>query len=270
MTASTSRCRLCGADTRHLFQLTALGDIPVDYFTCDRCGYSQAQEPTWLDRAYEHPISPADTGVMSRNIRMAGVVGTFLSLTGHGKGHHLDYAGGFGLFTRLMRDIGFEFFHRDPFSPNVLAVGFEWSDELGPPTVCTAFEVLEHFVNPVNDFGGIAELGPELIITSTEVLPGPPEPDWWYLAPETGQHIGFFQPRSLRHIAAAVGFPHVSIGSQLQVWSRVPIPRIRWTLATTLGRVMMPVLRAVRKGLTDSDSELMLRRLQDPGADSGG
>lgn len=255
-------CRVCGTSARVLFQLVVLGDTPVDYFTCDDCGYTQTQEPDWLHRAYEHPIAAADTGILSRNIRMAGIVGTFLAITRFGRGPHLDYAGGFGLFTRLMRDIGFDFYHRDPYTPNLLAVGFEWDDNATSPTVCTAFEVLEHFPDPIAGLSQIVESGAKLIVTSTQVIDEPPTQDWWYLAPETGQHVGFFQTRTLRRLAATVGVPHLLVGSQHQVWSKTPIPRVRWRLAATVGRLMLPVLRAVRPQLTESDSELLKSRIR--------
>ncbi len=37
----------------------------------------------------------------------------------------LDYAGGYGVFTRLMRDIGFDFYWHDPYTQNLFANGFE-------------------------------------------------------------------------------------------------------------------------------------------------
>jgi hypothetical protein len=37
----------------------------------------------------------------------------------------IDYGGGYGLFVRLMRDAGFDYYWFDKFCDNVLSKGFE-------------------------------------------------------------------------------------------------------------------------------------------------
>ncbi len=50
------------------------------------------------------------------------------------------------MFTRLMRDYGFDFLHYDKHTQNLFARGFEFHDEKIEAITC--FECFEHFVNP--------------------------------------------------------------------------------------------------------------------------
>ncbi|HZI89724.1 MAG TPA: class I SAM-dependent methyltransferase, partial [Candidatus Polarisedimenticolia bacterium] len=162
-------CRLCGGETAPLFERTVLGAHRVTYHQCATCHLTQTDNPTWLAEAYTDAIHPTDTGILARNLGARRVVATFLHLSGVRREPCLDYAGGYGIFTRLMRDAGFEYFWMDPYAVNALARGFEWAPERGTPRVVTAFEVLEHLVRPLEEFRRIAELNPRWIITSTEL-----------------------------------------------------------------------------------------------------
>ena len=59
----------------------------------------------------------------------------------------LDFGGGYGVFTRWMRDEGYDFFHYDQHCPNLFAPGHE-ADISGSVRyeLATAFEVFEHIV----------------------------------------------------------------------------------------------------------------------------
>jgi hypothetical protein len=256
MSAATIACRLCGGPAASLFSKTVLGRHDVGYFQCPRCGLTQTEEPTWLKEAYASPIAAADTGVLQRNLAARRIVATFLHLAGVRGDPCLDYAGGYGLFTRLMRDAGFSFTWCDPYAANLFARGFEWSPAIGTPRVVTAFEVLEHWARPLEEFRRIAALGPEWIVTSTELHPGvTPDPAWPYLVPETGQHVAFYRPDTLRLLGREAGYPHARIGPAYQVFGRRPIPAAAWWLALRLGGALEPAVRRLRPALTLADSE---------------
>ena len=120
----------------------------------------------------------------------------------------------------------------------------------------TAFEVLEHFVRPLEEFRNIASLGAEWIITSTEVHPGRrPAPDWHYLSVESGQHIAFYRNDTLTRLGREVGYPHVLPGPFFQIFARKPFPAWHWQAAVRLGAVAFPFVRKSRPSLTVPDCE---------------
>jgi len=258
-------CRLCDRPATWRFDGTVLGRHRTGYYTCAECGLTQTRDPDWLDEAYAEAISTLDTGLVARNLSLRPVVGTFLHLSGVRDRPCLDWGGGLGLFTRLMRDAGFAFHWTDPYAVNLLARGFEWSDMRGGPFAVTAFEVLEHLPRPLETFRTIAALGAEFILTTTELVPGEaPDPGWWYLSARTGQHVAFYRARTIERLGRETGYPHVIAGPYRQVFARRPFPAWRWRLAMRLGRALFPLLRRTRHSLTMSDHEARVRALEEP------
>ena len=121
---------------------------------------------------------------MKRNIDNSKVVIATLILLRSINASVFDYAGGYGILTRLLRDIGVKTYCHDPFADNLLPKGFEllpiFSSSLG---LVTAFEVLQHFVNPLKEFVNITNYSCN-ILCSTELVQtnNPPSPStrWYY------------------------------------------------------------------------------------------
>ena len=174
----------------------------------------QTEEPHWLQEAYENAIADADTGLVMRNINLAKKVSALLLFLYGRRARYLDTAGGYGMFTRLMRDIGFDFYWSDLYCQNLLARGFEASTAAPPFAAITAFEVLEHLVNPVEFVAdSLQKAESKTFIFSTQLFYGPPpKPDWWYYGFPTGQHISFYQPRTLQAIGSKLGLNFYSNG----------------------------------------------------------
>lgn len=221
------RCRICGSVSAPVFAMRLLNKYDVQYFHCPSCRFLQTEKPFWLEEAYKNPINLSDTGIVLRNQRLARIVTSLLFLAFNPKGKFLDYAGGFGLFTRMMRDIGFDFYWCDPFTKNEIARGFEHvaGDKYD---VVTSFESFEHFEEPVAEFKKIMDLCDSLII-STEPLPEPlPAPNnWWYYGTEHGQHISLFSKKSLKVLAAKLNAYCYSIDN-IHIFTRQPL---NWALA---------------------------------------
>lgn len=258
-------CRLCGGPTRLLFEKRVLGRHPAGYFRCGACELTQASEPTWLAEAYAEAISVTDTGLLARNLAARERVASFLHLSGVRSEPCLDWAAGYGVFVRLMRDAGFQFHWADPHAPNLFAKGFEWNEGMGRPVVVTAFEVLEHLVRPGEEFARIAALGADLIVTSTELPPGgaPPE-DWHYLSIESGQHVAFYTPVTLARLGREHGYPYVHAGPFYQLFARAPVPAWRWAACVRLGPLLYPVVRRLRPTFTQADCLDLRRALRRP------
>ena len=166
-----------------------------------------------LSEAYEQPINDCDIGIIYRSILFSKLVSVFLFLNFDRNEKYLDYAGGYGVFVRLMRDIGFNFVWEDKYTTNIFAKGFEW-DRKTKVKAITCFEVFEHLPNPREEISKLLGLCDTLIF-STELLPNdvPLPEDWDYYGLEHGQHISFFSKSTLEHIARVEKLHFYSLGS---------------------------------------------------------
>jgi hypothetical protein len=197
-------CPICESKREHCFTEKLMHKYEVQYLYCDSCGLLQTEEPYWLNEAYENAIADADTGLTARNIAISRKLACVLFLWFPRHGKYLDNAGGYGMLTRLMRDIGFDFYWFDQYCENYLAKGFERDRAALPFSAVTAFEVLEHVSDPLKFIGdSLKESQSSTMIFSTELfVDTPPRPNaWQYYAFATGQHISFYQKRTLQVLA---------------------------------------------------------------------
>ena len=196
----------------------------IDYFLCSNCGFLQTEEPYWLKEAYSESINISDTGILSRNLNLSKKVTTILSLFFDKHGKFLDYAGGYGIFVRLMRDIGFDFYWYDKYTENLVARGFEYKDDT-KYEVLTSFESFEHFENPIDEIENMLKISKNILFT-TELLPSPvPIPsNWWYYGLDHGQHISFYSDRTLKYIARKYGLYYYNFGI-LHLMLSKPVPK---------------------------------------------
>lgn len=204
---NSTTCKICGKATAFIFTQTVLQKYPVKYYQCGNCDFIQTDDIHWLKEAYTSAITALDIGILNRNLRMIHRVPRIIDALFPGAVTMLDYAGGFGIFTRMMRDEGYDFYHTDPFCDNIFAKQFE--KENAPRQkfdLVTAFEVFEHFADPLEEISRIVEYSRNLVF-STEMVPGDVNDiaSWWYLSPETGQHIAFYSGRTLQYIAGKFG-----------------------------------------------------------------
>ena len=198
-----------------LFRKRILARYDVQYFHCPACGYVRTENPHWLAEAYSDAIAIADTGVMQRNQGIAARLACILYYCSDPASAYVDIAGGYGILTRLMRDYGFDYYWEDSYCANVVARGFEAGSAQTTFSAISAFEVIEHTVDPV-DFVADAMTRHRCrnFIFTTDTYSGtaPPSEDWWYLTPMTGQHISFFHERTLQAIARRLGLSFHSSG----------------------------------------------------------
>ena len=205
------KCKICQGQTQLKFESLVLKKYKVKYFQCPDCQFLFTEEPYWLSEAYQHAINVSDTGLLSRNQYFAKQVSSLIYLFFDKNGMFLDYAGGYGIFTRLMRDIGFNFYWKDEYCENLLAKGFEFENSASNKVeALTAFEVFEHFSDPIEEINKISKLS-DTIIFSTEILPDQlPTIDWWYYGFEHGQHLSFYSKTSLDFLAKKIGLKYYS------------------------------------------------------------
>ena len=202
-------CKICSKETEKLFDKLVLGKYSITYFQCASCDFIQTEEPFWLQEAYSNAITATDVGLISRNILYSELIPPILELfSKEPSDSFLDFGGGYGMFVRIMRDKGYEFFLEDRYAENLFAKYFELKNYNGSRfKALTSFEVFEHLENPLEEISEMFKLS-DNIIFSTELQPYPFETvlDWWYLAPEHGQHIAFYSMKTLRKISELFDF----------------------------------------------------------------
>jgi hypothetical protein len=197
------KCKICTAQAKKIFSARVMNKYDVEYFRCDSCEYLFTENPYWLDEAYERAINISDTGLINRNIEFSKILSVLIYSNFNKEAKFLDYAGGYGIFTRLMRDVGFDFYWHDPHTQNLLANGFEYDNNTKIKfELLTAFEVFEHLARPKEELSKMLQLS-DTIVFSTELLPSEiPNPNsWWYYGFNHGQHIGFYSQKTLTELA---------------------------------------------------------------------
>jgi hypothetical protein len=182
----------------------------------------------------------------------------------------VDAGGGYGVLTRLMRDIGFEFFWSDPFCANLFAKGFEADHEGGSFPMVTAFEVMEHLHDPVTFVrDAMARYDGSAFAFSTQLFEGAPPPlDWPYYSFETGQHISFYQPRTLRRIAETLGMRHYTNRHFHLITKRPLSPTLFRLCASRAAFALFPVLKLRLASKTWPDRQRAMAELRAKGSAS--
>lgn len=222
-------CHICSSISGVFAQAKILGKHTIQYFRCSTCGFIQTETPYWLDEAYSKAISDIDLGVVNRAITCARFT-QFLLLKGYDvRRPYIDYGGGYGMFTRLMRDLGFDFYRYDTYCQNTLAIGFDAEPVPNKQyELLTAFEVFEHLSEPIRDIEHMLSYADNLLFT-TELVPAhlPKPGEWWYYSLPSGQHIAFYTYEALAVIARRYSLNLYSNGSSLHVLSKKPLsPRL--------------------------------------------
>lgn len=230
------KCKICGNIAQEVFQARVMGQYKVRFYQCPSCFFLQTEHPYWLEEAYETPLHPADTGIMKRNLTLSRIAAAVILFLVGREARCLDYAGGYGIFTRLMRDIGFDFYWHDKYAENLVARGFEYVEDLGPVDLVTSFECFEHFVDPKVEIQGILEISRNVLFT-TMMLPRPvPQPgEWWYYALGQGQHVSFYSPESLSYIARTMDLGFCTNRRNLHCFTDKRVPNLWFGFLSALG-----------------------------------
>jgi 2-polyprenyl-3-methyl-5-hydroxy-6-metoxy-1,4-benzoquinol methylase len=224
-------CKICNSKSDVLFSSKVLHKFVVKYYKCKDCGFVQTETPYWLDEAYSSAITAQDIGLVGRNSYYAPIISLIIKLFYFKKSRFLDYGGGYGIFVRLMRDRGFSFYRYDTYCENMFAVGF---DDLGGSNyeLITAFEVFEHLVDPMTEIENMLKKSNNIFF-STELQPinFSGEKDWWYVMPETGQHISLYTMDALQVIAKKHNLNLYSNGKTFHLLTKKNISPLLFKLA---------------------------------------
>lgn len=265
---SESACPICSVALSPDLTVRLLGSRDRQLLTCANCRASTYAAPDWLEEAYSEPIAMLDTGAVVRAVRASRDVSGLLASQGLFEARVVDWGAGHGLLTRLLRSRGINAVWHDPLSPNIHAKGFEFVRGSQDPssTVVVMVEVLEHLENPVQELSrAVADAGAELLAVTTVLAPPSITPDWWYLLPETGQHILFLRERSMQVLAEKLGMSYWGMGSW-HIFSKGKFSPTRARLALTGAKLASRLFLGPGRG-DWADHEVLLSAQREPKTD---
>lgn len=254
---NNTTCCICNSLVKNIFSSNLLQKYSVEYFKCTHCGYVQTEEPYWLQEAYESSINHSDTGMIMRNLWLRNVATTLIYFLFDNKGRFLDYGGGYGVFVRLMRDAGFEFYWQDKHTENLFAKGFEFPEsEKITMELLTCFEAFEHFVDPLAELENLLSISRNILLT-TEFIPEPipPPGEWWYYGVEHGQHIGFFQKKTFEFLASKYNLNFYTNGQNIHLLTEKKLLPSIFKWMTKVSKFITPLIQKRMKSLTWIDYE---------------
>jgi len=237
------KCPVCGGDSAALDvvdfnksceeangKYLPLSGETVYYYLCGECDFCFAPKlyrwklKEFSKRIYNEEYEKVDPDYKVRRPTQnaSNLVSTF-------KGHemlikHMDYGGGNGLLSDLVRKSGWRSSSYDPFVNRDVDVY-----SLGTFNLITAFEVFEH-VPDVNSL--MSQLDALLdadgvVLCSTLLSDGNiasnARINWWYASPRNG-HISLYSKRSLSLLAEKFGFQVVNINQVFHLLYRKEIP----------------------------------------------
>ena len=262
MTA-TRVCPVCDSTMYQTHVFTLMGSVDVSWFLCDTCELWASEEPYWLEQAYSESMSSLDTGAAERTLLNRRVLAAVIVRLLGREGPFVDWAGGPGLLTRFMRDLGLDFHWQDSYTQNSYALGFEWEMSDRPATAVTAIEVFEHLPDPrafVDEV--LRATGADTLIFTQELHHGP-DVDWWYRTPATGQHIAFYSPKTLDVLAGQFDLRYLNAG-KYHMLTRRPITQKRFQREVKLSRLTFPIIKARGQSLTWADHQRAASARQPP------
>jgi len=254
-------CKICSSRINLFQRAIILNKYNVDYFKCDHCGFVQTEKPYWIDEAYKNSINISDTGIITRNIYLSKQTAAIIYFFFDKNAIFLDFAGGYGILTRLMRDIGFDFYWHDLYSKNLFARGFEYAESIKDIELITAFECIEHFVEPMSEIEKMIKTTRNILFT-TELIPAsnPKPEEWWYYGLDHGQHVCFYTKKSLEYIAQKFKLQLLSYGS-IHLLTNKYINQNYFTLLIKFAKYISPVIVSRNmKSKIHSDMELIRSR----------
>lgn len=260
------KCKICDSDTKIIFNRRVLNKYDINFHQCTKCQFIQTEEPFWLNESYKSPINLEDTGLVERNILFAKRTSAVLFFLFNRKSFFLDFAAGYGLFVRLMRDYGFNFLWTDPFTENIFAKGFEYNQEQHKKIeAVTAFECFEHFSDPVSEIEKLLKIS-DNILFSTEVFNDKaPSPDVWeYYGFSHGQHISFYSLQTLKYIQKKFGLNLCTNGKSFHLFSIKKKSNFIFSTLLKISLLGVPsLIKAIIGTHTFSDSQLMKNSKKD-------
>jgi hypothetical protein len=211
------QCRICRAPAGIAFTVCIRNERNESLFRCSTCSFCFFAEPDWLEQSFSEELNELDIGSVARSLFVADFMTAVFPLRRSGY-TVLDWGGGDGLLTRLLRERGINCVWQDPFvKPRFVGAAiYEPSSRVD---VTVVSEVFLHLTDPVSVLRLLLSQS-EVVIMTAVVPPKDITAQWWYLMPETGQHVSFYPPPALQALATQTGSRLYTDGRFFHVFSR--------------------------------------------------
>jgi hypothetical protein len=221
---SSLHCKVCKNNTIFYFNAFVLNKYDVKYYKCQNCSFIQTEDPFWLNEAYTNAITKQDIGLLYRNRIILPILKNIINIFFNNKKLFIDYGGGYGVLVRTMRDFGFNMYRYEKYCDNIFASNFDHIEHNEKYELLTAFELFEHLEDPIQEISKMLTFS-DNIFFSTELQPhsNVNQKNWWYVMPETGQHIALYSLDSLKKIAKKFNLNFYSNGKNLHLFTRKKI-----------------------------------------------
>lgn len=266
MNQENDLCAVCGKSGLPLLEFDISNLIRASVRKCSRCHFIYVVNPYWLAGSFSQNLNRFDVGSADRSLIVAGFVRSIFKRREASKVKVLDFGGGDGLATRVLRDAGIDCRWEDPYCQPVFAVGPSHS-EISHFDLAFMGEVALHLTNPLETIKDLMKRSDRLLMTAV-VPPEKITTDWWYLMPQTGQHVAFYPVKTLKWIASELSLYLLTDGKFFHQFSSVrpnlleramfkspQIAMLRWKVLEIGDLVRRGLGRS--KGLTASDQDAL-------------
>lgn len=263
-------CLVCRCECKSLFEFRVRGQFDAELFECKKCRFTFVSNPSWLESSFNRELNELDLGTIDRCLIFADFTEALITSIGKASGRFLDWGGGYGILTRIMRDRGLDFENYDPFV-NALFVGPAVGDNDKKYDLITMSEVALHITNPVEVLAKILRNCDYLLISAV-IAPSSIPQDWWYLMPDTGQHVAIYHPESIRELARQLRVNVMSDGKFFHLFYKKDISMstrlmLRFRPVGFLCAWLLTTKRYINRGLgrnhslTNSDQQKLISQL---------
>jgi hypothetical protein len=207
-----------------------LSGEPIYYNLCHECGFCFAPSmydwtaEMFAEKVYNDDYIKVDPEYAESRPRSNADFMSWLFPNFPAGCRHLDYGGGNGALSRILRQRGWDSTSYDPFANRDVDPA-----TLGRFDLISAFEVFEHFPDVRACLDSIVQRmrQPSVLLFGTLVSDGSIRPNerlsWWYAAPRNG-HVNLFTNRSLRTLAKQYGFTFATASADMHIFVRWPPP----------------------------------------------
>ena len=264
------KCPICHSQVRDFSQLLIRGKFEGRYLKCTSCNFIHAENPSWLEGSFTDALNSLDIGSVDRCNIVADFVEVLANSLKVDNPKVLDWGGGYGLLTRILRDRGVRCSHYDPYTESLFAENIDLQSGSKFDLIVLS-EVMLHITDPVSTLTELLKLSDNIMFTAV-IAPPDVTPEWWYFMPDTGQHVAIFSQQTIPELGSALKvntlsdkqFFHLVAKDQPGVLTRLLFTKrvIPFGVAALL-YLKRQVMRALGKSnsLLENDQEELINRL---------